>query len=109
MNLQPSVPTGVSARAPEALRLRLCQYNPQALPAHRGIREVLEGLETCHVISLTGTGQSMKFASFDGSLKILSPRVGEYTVWQWPTPKNRPKIKDAPQSTSTSGTNSSTG
>eukprot|EP00959_Pyramimonas_sp_CCMP1952_P016179 342404-Pyramimonas_sp.AAC.1 len=52
-------------------RLRLAQYNPQAPPLKRGLNEILEAMESAHVISLTGTGQSQAKTSYDGSLQEL--------------------------------------
>eukprot|EP00959_Pyramimonas_sp_CCMP1952_P252949 5284192-Pyramimonas_sp.AAC.1 len=100
-----SVPTC----APEALRFRLAQYIPQALLLHKGTKDMLQGLDSCRVINLTGTGHTVKYASFDGSLDFLSPRIGECTAWQWPAPQTRHNAKSALQTTTKLGTNSSTG
>ena len=41
------------------------------------------------MVSLTGTGQSQKYASYGGSLDVLCPKVGKHTMWKWPTSARR--------------------
>eukprot|EP00971_Amphidinium_carterae_P081407 1610596-Amphidinium_carterae.1 len=65
-----------------SVSLRCVQYNPQ----HVGASRSLSTMRTYCVraLSLTGTGQSRKNSSFDGSLDLLQVEACGYFVLQWP-------------------------
>eukprot|EP00959_Pyramimonas_sp_CCMP1952_P004927 103347-Pyramimonas_sp.AAC.1 len=98
----------MAAAAPQH-RLRLAQYNPQALPHKRGLKEILEAMSSAHVISLTGTGQTQEKASHDGSLKELRISMQGYDVYQWPTSASKRTARRRRRQDPAQGTNISTG